>query len=168
MENIYVTKSFLPPVKNYQEYIDKIWQSNRLTNQGPLLKEFEGQASNYLGVKNFHFVSNGTVALQVALNGLNINSGEIITTPFSYAATVSAILWERCKPVFVDIDPETLCIDPNKIESAITKNTKAILPVHGGQIIKSSFSKSAKGLLRQKAKNQYYWARKVRARLTGK
>jgi len=130
MENIYVTKSFLPPVKNYQEYIDKIWQSNRLTNQGPLLKEFEGQASNYLGVKNFHFVSNGTVALQVALNGLNINSGEIITTPFSYAATVSAILWERCKPVFVDIDPETLCIDPNKIESAITKNTKAILPVH--------------------------------------
>lgn len=129
-EKVFVTKAFLPPIEEYNSYVEKIWASNQLTNQGPLLKDFEKKASEYLGVKNFHFVANGTLALQLALKALDITEGEIITTPFSYVATTSAILWERCKPVYVDIDPETLCIDPSKIESAITEKTKAILAVH--------------------------------------
>lgn len=129
-EKIHVTKTFLPPIEEYNSYIKKIWANNQLTNQGSLLKEFEKKASEYLDVKNFHFVANGTLALQLALRALDITEGEVITTPFSYVATTSAILWERCKPVYVDINPETLCIDPNKIESAITEKTKAILAVH--------------------------------------
>jgi dTDP-4-amino-4,6-dideoxygalactose transaminase len=129
-KKIHVTKTFLPPVEEYNSYIEKIWDNNQLTNQGPLLKEFEEETSEYLGVKNFHFVANGTLALQLALRSLDITEGEIITTPFSYVATTSAILWERCKPVYVDIDPKTLCINPDKIEQAITKDTKAIIAVH--------------------------------------
>ncbi len=83
-----------------------------------------------MGVKNFHFVTNGTLALQLSLRALDITEGEIITTPFSYVATTSAILWERCQPVYVDIDQKTLNIDPSKIEAAITKKTKAIVAVH--------------------------------------
>ncbi|MGH7158331.1 MAG: DegT/DnrJ/EryC1/StrS family aminotransferase [Candidatus Saccharimonadales bacterium] len=127
---INVTKTFLPPIGEYQEYLEKIWDSVWLTNQGPLLQQFEAQTEQYLGVKNLHFVSNGTLALQVSLHALGINGGEVITTPFSYVATTSTILWERCKPVFVDIEPTSLCIDPTKIEAAITKETKAIMAVH--------------------------------------
>ena len=127
---INVTKTFLPPQKEYDSYLSKIWESRQLTNQGPLLREFERKAKDYIGVKNFQFVANGTLALQVALKSLSINEGEIITTPFTYVATVSAILWERCTPVFVDIEPDTLCIDPEQIENAITPKTKAILAVH--------------------------------------
>lgn len=130
MDRINVTKTFVPPFEEYEAYLKKIWESAQLTNQGNLLKEFEKKTSRYLGVKNFHFVSNGTIALQTALKALEISSGEIITTPFSYVATTSSILWERCKPVFVDIDPKTLTIDPDKIEEAITPKTKAILGVH--------------------------------------
>lgn len=130
MEKINVTKTFLPPAKEYQNYIDQIWETRQLTNQGPLLKEFELKLSKYLDVDNFHFVTNATIALQVALQALDITEGEIITTPFSYVATVSAILWQRCTPVFVDIDPQTLCIDVTKLETAITDKTKAIMPVH--------------------------------------
>ena len=129
-EKIFVTKTFLPPIDEYQTYINEIWKSNQLTNQGPLLREFEEKTADYLGVENFHFLTNGTIALQIALRALDITGGEVITTPFSYVATTSAILWERCKPVYVDIDPETLCIDPKKIEASITERTKAILPVH--------------------------------------
>lgn len=129
-KRINVTQTFLPPQEEYQEYLNKIWLSGQLTNQGPILKEFQKNAEEHLNVQNFHFVTNGTIALQIALRALNITGGEIITTPFSYVATTSAILWERCKPVYVDIDEETLNIDPTKIESAITKNTKAILAVH--------------------------------------
>jgi dTDP-4-amino-4,6-dideoxygalactose transaminase len=125
-----VTKTFLPPIEEYQSYLARIWESGQLTNQGPLVQEFERQAEQYLGVSNFHFVSNGTMALQLALNALGITEGEVITTPFTYVATTSAILWERCQPVFVDIDPATLTIDPAKIEAAITPSTKAILSVH--------------------------------------
>jgi dTDP-4-amino-4,6-dideoxygalactose transaminase len=130
IERINVTKSFLPPLEEYKRYLEKIWSSNQLTNQGNLLKEFEQKAQEYLGVRNFHFVTNGTLALQVALRSLGITGGEIITTPFSYVATTSTILWERCKPVFVDIEPKHLCIDADKIEAAITQKTKAILAVH--------------------------------------
>jgi len=127
---IYVTKSFLPPIKEYEAHLKKIWDGGQLTNQGPLLREFEEKVSNYLDVSNIHFVSNGTIALQIALRALDVTGGEVITTPFSYVATTSSILWERCEPVFVDIDPKTLCIDATKIEAAITDNTKAIMAVH--------------------------------------
>jgi dTDP-4-amino-4,6-dideoxygalactose transaminase len=130
MKIINVTKTFLPPIEEYQLYLKQIWDKNQLTNQGPLLLKFEEKTKKYLSVDNFHFVANGTLALQLALRSLNITAGEVITTPFSYVATTSAVLWERCKPVFVDIEPNTFCIDPDKIEAAITKKTKAIMPVH--------------------------------------
>ena len=129
-ERVYVTKTFLPPIEEYEGYIKQIWNSYQLTDQGPLLQQFEEKAKEYLEVENFHFVSNGTIALQVALKALEITEGEIITTPFSYVATTSAILWERCTPVFVDIESDTFCIDVNKIEEAITPKTKAIMAVH--------------------------------------
>lgn len=125
-----VTKSFLPPLKEYEKYLEDIWSSGQLTNQGKLLQELEYNLKNYLDVKNLHFISNGTVALQLAINALDIYSGEIITTPFSFAATTTSILWQNCTPVFVDIEPNNFCIDVDKIESAITINTKAILAVH--------------------------------------
>lgn len=130
MNRINVTKTFLPPIEEYNQCLEKIWSRDQLTNQGPFLKEFQDQVSDYLGVENFHFVTNGTIALQIAIRALGITEGEIITTPFSYVATTSAILWQNCEPVFVDINPETLCIDADKIEEAITDRTKAILPVH--------------------------------------
>lgn len=130
MERINVTKTFLPPRSEYDKYLQIIWDNKQLTNQGPLLKQFEHEAEGYLGLSGLQFVANGTVALQLALQALDISSGEVITTPFSYVATTSAILWERCTPIYVDIDPKTLCIDPRKIEAAITERTKAILAVH--------------------------------------
>lgn len=130
MKRINVTKSFLPPLQEYEAYLERIWKEGQLTNQGPLLREFEKQLESYLGTDKLHFVTNGTLGLQVALRALGITEGEVITTPFSYVATVSSILWERCDPVFVDIDPKRLCIDAKKIEAAITPATKAIMPVH--------------------------------------
>lgn len=127
---INVTKTFLPPIEEYNKYISQIWQSSYLTNQGPLLRELEAKLSVFLGVENFHYLTNGTIALQIALKALDITEGEIITTPFSYVATTSSILWERCKPVFVDIEPNNFTIDADKIEQAITPATKAIMPVH--------------------------------------
>jgi dTDP-4-amino-4,6-dideoxygalactose transaminase len=120
----------MPPLEEYTHYLEQIWSSGYLSNQGPLLKDFESQVEQYLGVDNFHFVTNGTLALQVALKALDITEGEVITTPFSFVATTSSILWERCDPIFVDIEPGTLCIDANKIEAAITDKTKAIMAVH--------------------------------------
>lgn len=130
MGKVHVTKSFLPPIDEYKEFIDRIWENGQLTNQGQLLHEFEDKVDEYLNVTNFHFVTNGTLALQLALRAVDVAGGEVITTPFSYVATTSAIMWERAKPVFVDIDPDTLCIDPDKIEAAITKKTRAIVAVH--------------------------------------
>lgn len=130
-DKVFVTKAFLPPIDEYQQYLDRIWQSGHLTNQGPLLHELQTEIVSYLGLRaDFHFVTNGTLALQVALRALDFTEGEIITTPFSYVATTSSILWERCQPVYVDIEPDTLCMDPDKIEAAITGRTKAIMPVH--------------------------------------
>jgi dTDP-4-amino-4,6-dideoxygalactose transaminase len=130
MQQIFVTKTNLPKIEKYQDYLYRIWDNNQLTNQGPLLGELELKLKKYLEVDNFHFVTNGTLALQIALNSLGITEGEIITTPFSYVATVSAILWERCTPVFVDIEPDSFCINPDLIELAIRPKTKAIMAVH--------------------------------------
>lgn len=130
MTRINVTKSFLPPIDEYMAYVQNIWDNVYLTNQGPLLKSLEQQLQEYLGVNNIQLVTNGTLALQLALRAVNAMGGEVITTPFTFVATTSAILWEGCRPVYVDIDPETLCIDADKIEAAITDQTKAILAVH--------------------------------------
>ena len=129
-EKIFVTKSFLPPLEEYSAYVAKIFENGQLTNQGPLVGELEKKLSAYLGVEHFQFVTNGTVAIQIALKALGIEDGEVITTPFSYVATTSSILWERCKPVFVDIEPDNFTIDVNKIEEKITPKTRAIMPVH--------------------------------------
>lgn len=126
---INVTKSFLPPLEEYVKNLERIWDTNWLTNQGPMLQELEAGLAEFLEVPYIHCVSNGTIALQIALRALGIH-GEVITTPFSYVATTNSILWEYCQPVFVDIDSQTLCIDPRKIEAAITENTQAILAVH--------------------------------------
>lgn len=124
-----VTKPFLPPSEEYQEYLNEIWKRGILTNNGPLVKRLEAELKVYLSSPDLLYVSNGTIALQIAIKALGLE-GEIITTPFSYVATTSSIVWEGCKPIFVDIDPETLNIDPNLIESAITKKTSAILATH--------------------------------------
>lgn len=124
-----VTKPFLPPQDEYKSYVEGIWQRQWLTNMGPLASDLEMKLKTHLRVNHLLFVTNGTVALQMAIKALNIE-GEVITTPFSFVATTSSIVWEGCTPVFVDIDPNTLCIDPSKIESAITDKTTAILATH--------------------------------------
>jgi dTDP-4-amino-4,6-dideoxygalactose transaminase len=126
---ITVTKSYLPPLSEYIALLKKVWKSRWVTNHGPLVTELEKKIRDYLGVKYFWFVANGTIALQIALKALNIK-GEVITTPFSYVASTSSIVWENCTPVFVDVDPQSLCIDTKKIEAAITLDTQAILAVH--------------------------------------
>lgn len=126
---IQVTEPYLPPYEEYEAYLKKIWERNWLTNNGPLVNELELQLKEYLGIKHLLYVANGTLALQLAIKALNLK-GEIITTPFSYVATSSSIVWEGCKPVFVDIDRETFNINPDLIEEAITENTSAILATH--------------------------------------
>lgn len=127
---INVTKSFLPPIDEYIEYLREIWDGGQLTNQGPMLERFEAESKKLLGVKNIQVVGNGTLALQLIIKELDLGGSSIITTPFSYVATTSAILWENAKPIYVDINADTLCIDAEKIEKAVTSNTKAILAVH--------------------------------------
>lgn len=124
-----VTKPFLPPQQVYQHYLDGIWKRNWLTNMGPLASDLELKLKDTLKVNHLLFVTNGTVALQMAIKALDLK-GEIITTPFSFVATTSAIVWEHCTPVFVDIDEHSLNIDADKIEEAITPNTTAILATH--------------------------------------
>jgi dTDP-4-amino-4,6-dideoxygalactose transaminase len=124
-----VTKPYLPDLEEYNKYIAEIWKRQWLTNNGPLVNELELRVAEYLDVKNFLYLGNGTIALQLAIKALGIK-GEVITTPFSYVATTSSIVWEGCKPVFVDIDAETLNLDPSKIEAAITPQTSAILATH--------------------------------------
>ncbi|GAB2530983.1 DegT/DnrJ/EryC1/StrS family aminotransferase [Rufibacter soli] len=124
-----VTKAFLPSLTEYQGYIESIFKRGWLTNNGPLLNELELKLKEYLNVPYLLYVSNGTIALQIAIKALELK-GEIITTPFSYVATTSSIVWENCKPIFVDIDPNTFNIDPEKIEEAITSHSTAILATH--------------------------------------
>ncbi|MBC6697789.1 DegT/DnrJ/EryC1/StrS family aminotransferase [Hymenobacter puniceus] len=127
--SINVTKSYLPPLEEYVGYLAGIWERAHLTNAGPLVVELERSLKEYLGVKHLFFVNNGTIALQIALKAMDLK-GEILTTPFSYVATTSSIVWEGSTPVFVDIDPQTLCIDATLLEAAITPQTVAIMATH--------------------------------------
>jgi dTDP-4-amino-4,6-dideoxygalactose transaminase len=124
-----VTKPFLPPKEDFNYYLNGIWQRNWLTNMGPLSSQLEIELKNCLSVDHILFVTNGTVALQMAIKALDLK-GEIITTPFSFVATTSSIVWGNCKPIFVDIENDSFNIDPKKIESAITDKTSAILATH--------------------------------------
>jgi dTDP-4-amino-4,6-dideoxygalactose transaminase len=124
-----VTKTFLPPVEDYNNWVKKAFDNQWLTNRGELIKLLEAQLKDYLGIDWLTVTNNGTMPLQIALKLLG-KQGEVITTPFSYVATTSAIIWENCTPVFVDIHPEYLTIDERKIEAAITDKTTAILATH--------------------------------------
>lgn len=126
---IYVTQPDLPPLNEFTEYLQQIWDSKIITNNGPFHQQFEKELKEYLGVKYLSVFANGTLALVTALQALKI-TGEVITTPFSFVATTHSLWWNNIKPVFVDIEPENFTIDPEKIESAITPQTTAILPVH--------------------------------------
>lgn len=126
---IQVTKPFLPPQQVYHSYLDGIWKRNWLTNMGPLASDLEIRLKEHLKLDHLLFVTNGTVAIQMAIKALDLK-GEIITTPFSFVATTSSIVWENCTPVFVDIDENSLNIDAEKIEAAITEKTSAILATH--------------------------------------
>lgn len=126
---ITVTRSTLPRLEDYVALLEGVWERAHLTNNGPLCCELAATLKQTLGVNHLELVANGTLALQVALKALGVR-GEVITTPYSYVATTNAILWEGCDPVFVDIDPLTLCIDPALIEQAITPQTTAILATH--------------------------------------
>jgi dTDP-4-amino-4,6-dideoxygalactose transaminase len=126
---IFVTKPVLPPLEEFVEYLKEIWESKQLTNNGPFHQKFEKALCDYLGVKYISLFNNGTMALVTALQALRI-TGEVITTPFSFVATTHALWWNNIKPVFVDIEPDYFTLDPDKIESAITPKTTAILPVH--------------------------------------
>lgn len=124
-----VTEPFMPSIPEFVPYLEKIWESRWLTNAGQFHQELEQRLADYLGVKHISLFSNGTIALIVALQSLRI-SGEVITTPYSFVATAHSLLWNNIKPVFSDIDPVSFNLDPNKIESAITGQTTAIMPVH--------------------------------------
>jgi dTDP-4-amino-4,6-dideoxygalactose transaminase len=124
-----VTKSYLPSKEKYQSYVDQIYASGWLTNNGPLVQKLEERLSKYLGVKHVICVANGSLALQLSYKALGLK-GEVITTPFSFVATASTLVWEGLKPIFADINPYTYNLDPQNIEKLITKETSAIVPVH--------------------------------------
>ncbi len=126
---ITVTQPYLPPLEEFIPYLEKIWESKWLTNNGPYHQELEVALARYLGVDHLALFANGTLALVTALQTLRI-TGEVITTPYSFVATSHSLLWNNIQPVFVDIDPATMNLDPDKIEAAITPRTTAILPVH--------------------------------------
>jgi dTDP-4-amino-4,6-dideoxygalactose transaminase len=128
-DSIHVTQSFLPPKEEYEAILEKVWETNWLTNLGPLVKQLEKRLKDYLRVDHMTLMTNGTFPIQIAIKALGLK-GEIITTPFSYVATTSTIIWEGCEPVFVDIDPHHLTIDETKIEAAITSRTCAIMATH--------------------------------------
>jgi dTDP-4-amino-4,6-dideoxygalactose transaminase len=126
---INVTKTYFPALEDYIFQLERIWKNEWLTNRGELVKELETKLKAYLDVDNIIIMNNGTIPLQIALK-LLANNGDVITTPFSYMATTSAIMWENCTPVFVDIHPDYLTIDETKIEAAITDKTTCILATH--------------------------------------
>jgi dTDP-4-amino-4,6-dideoxygalactose transaminase len=128
-KQITVTSPLLPPLEEFIPYLEKIWDSKWITNNGQFHKELEKALCEYLGVKYISVFTNGTLPLITALQALRI-TGEVITTPYSFVATTHALWWNGIKPVFVDIDPQTLNLDPKKIERAITPKTTAIMPVH--------------------------------------
>lgn len=126
---IYVTQPHLPPLEEFIPYLEAIWTNKILTNNGPFHKQLEQALCEYLGVEHISLFANGTIALVAALQALRI-TGEVITTPYSFVATAHSLLWNNIKPVFVDIDPPSCNLDPDRIEEAITPQTTAILAVH--------------------------------------
>lgn len=126
---IYVTRPLLPPLIEFYPYLEEIWVNNILTNSGPFHKKLEKALEDYLGVEHISLFCNGTIALVTALQALRI-TGEVITSPYSFVATSHSLVWNGIKPVFVDINPESFNIEPEKIEAAITPQTTAIMPVH--------------------------------------
>lgn len=128
-QRINVTKTFLPSIDSYASILQRAWDNVWLTNRGELILELEEKLKETLGIDNILIMNNGTIPIQIALKLLG-NHGEIITTPFSYVATSSAIIWENCKPVFVDIEGDSWTLDPQKLEEAITPNTTCILATH--------------------------------------
>jgi dTDP-4-amino-4,6-dideoxygalactose transaminase len=128
-EPIFVTQPSLPDLNEFIPYLQQIWDNKILTNNGPFHQELENELAKFLGVPHISLFSNGTLALISALQVMRI-SGEVITTPYSFVATTHALHWNGIKPVFADIDPLTLNLDPKKIEAAITPKTTAIMPVH--------------------------------------
>ena len=127
--NIYVTQPSLPPLEEFIPYLREIWDTKILTNGGPFHQKLELALCEYLGVEHIALFTNCTIGLITALQALRI-TGEVITTPYSFVATAHSLLWNGIKPVFADIDPHTLNLDPARIEAAITPQTTAIMPVH--------------------------------------
>ena len=126
---IFITQPKLPPLDEFIPYLEKIWKSKQLSNNGPMHQQLEQALCEYLGVNHICLFNNGTNGLLTALQALNV-TGEVITTPYSFVATANSIVWNGLDPVFVDIDPISLNLDPAKIEAAITPATTAIMPVH--------------------------------------
>lgn len=129
MEKIFVTKTFLPPLEEYIDYLKEIWESGYITNDGPMFQRLEKELAKFTGLEHLVCMGNGTLALQIAIRTLGLR-GNVITTPFTHVASSGTLYWESCNPVYCDIDPETLNIDPNKIEVLIDEDTTAILAVH--------------------------------------
>jgi dTDP-4-amino-4,6-dideoxygalactose transaminase len=126
---ITVTKPFIPPLSEFEPYLEQIWKGGQLTNNGPFHRQLESELADYLGVKYISLFANGTLALVTALQALRI-IGEVITTPYSFVASTHSLWWNNIKPVFVDIEPDFCNLNPEMIEAAITPETTAILPVH--------------------------------------
>ena len=126
---IYVARPFLPPLSEFQEGLEEIWASGWLTNNGPMVQKFQRELCRYFDLENLCLFNNGTLALQIALQGMGL-SGEVITTPFTFVATTHALYWNKIRPVFVDIEPDHYTLDPARVEAAITPWTTAILAVH--------------------------------------
>ncbi len=126
---IQVTRTFLPPLAEFQRHVEGIWARGHVTNHGPLVLELEARLREFLGVRHCLLVTNGTLALQIAIRALDLH-GSVVTTPFSYVATTSALVWERCRPIFADIDPDSLCLDPDAAAGALESDTRGILATH--------------------------------------
>lgn len=126
---VYVTQPDLPPLGEFTALLQQIWDNKILTNNGPFHKQFEKALAEYLGVKYLSLFSNGTLALITALQTLRI-TGEVITSPYSFVATTHSLWWNNIKPVFADVEPTYFCLDPDKVEAAITPQTTAIMPIH--------------------------------------
>ncbi len=126
---IYVTRPFLPPLAEFCRDLEEIWESRWLTNNGPVLQRYTQELCNTFETENVCLFNNGTLALQIALQGMGI-TGEVITTPYSFVATTHSLFWNKIRPIFVDIEPEYYNLDPEKVEAAITPWTTAILAVH--------------------------------------
>ena len=124
-----VTKTYLPDLESYVSYLRSIWATAHITNHGPLVDRLEEYLRSYLGVKHVAVVCNGTVALQIAIKALRL-SGDVVTTPFSYVATTSSVVWEGCRPIFADIERDSLCIDPDCVKDSWTSSTTAVLATH--------------------------------------